>query len=97
VKEVVDWGAGPRAGQFLINGAKAVAAMSGRYQVMPEDIRQVAVPVLRHRLSTNFQAQAEGLSTDDVVKKLIQLIPIPEPAKYVSASRSPPPPPSAST
>ncbi len=93
VREVVDWGAGPRAGQFLINGAKALAAMSGRYQVTPDDIRKVSVPVLRHRISTNFQAQAEGLTTDDVVKKLVQAIPSPEPAKYVAASRTPQPPP----
>ncbi len=92
VKEVVDWGAGPRAGQFLINGAKAMAAMGGRYQVTPDDIRRIAVPVLRHRISTNFQAQAEGLSTDDVIRKLVELIPAPEPPKY-SPGRTPPAPP----
>ena len=62
VREMVDWGAGPRAGQFLINGGKSLAAMDGRFSVAIEDVRKIAVPVLRHRLSTNFQAQAEGLT-----------------------------------
>ena len=61
VRELVDWGAGPRAGQFLIHGGKALAAMDGRFSVAIDDIRKVAVPVLRHRVSTNFQAQAEGM------------------------------------
>ena len=62
VQELVDWGAGPRAGQFLIHGGKALAAMEGRFSVAIDDIRKVAVPVLRHRVSTNFQAQAEGMT-----------------------------------
>ena len=60
VRELVDWGAGPRAGQFLIQGGKALAAMDGRFSVAIEDVRKIAIPVLRHRISTNFQAQAEG-------------------------------------
>ena len=67
VQELVDWGAGPRAGQFLIHGGKALAAMDGRFSVAIDDIQKVAVPVLRHRISTNFQAQAEGLTTEDVI------------------------------
>lgn len=82
VRELVDWGAGPRAGQFLINGGKALAAMDGRFAVAIDDIRKIAVPVLRHRLSTNFQAQAEGMTTDDVIERLLQLIPEPEIPKY---------------
>ncbi len=82
VRELVDWGAGPRAGQFLINGGKALAAMDGRFAVAIDDIRKIAVPVLRHRLSTNFQAQAEGMTTDDVIDRLLQLIPEPEIPKY---------------
>jgi MoxR-like ATPase len=62
VTELVDWGAGPRAGQFLIQGGKALAAMDGRFSVAIEDVQKIAVPVLRHRISTNFQAQAEGMS-----------------------------------
>src|SRR5207302_10787836 len=66
VKELVDWGAGPRAGQFLINGGKALAAMDGRFSVAIDDVKRIAVPVLRHRISTNFQAQAEGRNIEDV-------------------------------
>jgi len=82
VRELVDWGAGPRAGQFLIHGGKALAAMDGRFSVAIDDIQRVAVPVLRHRLSTNFQAQAEGLTTEDVVTRLLAEIPIPEIPKF---------------
>ncbi len=82
VKELVDWGAGPRAGQFLINGGKALAAMDGRFSVAIEDVKKIAVPVLRHRISTNFQAQAQGMSTDDVIKRLLQVIPEPAVEKY---------------
>jgi len=82
VKELVDWGAGPRAGQFLITGGKAIAAMDGRPAVTLDDIRRVAVPVLRHRLSCNFQAQAEGVDSVAVVGRLIEAIPEPKVAKY---------------
>ena len=58
VRELVDWGAGPRAGQFLIQGGKALAAMEARFSVAIDDIKRLAVPVLRHRIATNFQAQA---------------------------------------
>jgi MoxR-like ATPase len=102
VKDLVDWGAGPRAGQFLINGGKALAAMDGRFSVAVEDIRRVAIPVLRHRVSTNFQAQAEGMSTEDLIERLLKEIPEPEVSKFderkaaASARNSvpvPPPPP----
>jgi MoxR-like ATPase len=82
VKELVDWGAGPRAGQFLINGAKAMAAMDGRFSIAVEDIRRVAVPVLRHRISTNFQSQAEGMSSETIIARLIKEIPDPEVPKF---------------
>jgi len=84
VRELVDWGAGPRAGQFLINGGKALAAMEGRFSVAVEDIRKIAVPVLRHRISTNFQAQAAGMTTEDVIEKLMETIPEPEIAKFTT-------------
>lgn len=83
VKELVDWGAGPRAGQFLLNGAKAIAAMDGRPSVAIDDIRRVAIPVLRHRLSTNFQAQAEGMTSESVVARLLDEVPEPKIPKYV--------------
>ena len=82
VKELVDWGAGPRAGQFLIQGGKALAAMDGRFSVAIEDVQRVAVPVLRHRVSTNFQAQAEGLSTEDLIERLVRETPPPVIPKY---------------
>ena len=82
VQELVDWGAGPRAGQFLINGGKALAAMDGRFSVAIDDIRKIAVPVLRHRISTNFQAQAEGLTNDDIVTRLLKEVPEPEISKF---------------
>jgi len=82
VKELVAWGAGPRAGQFLIHGGKALAAMEGRFSVAIEDVQKVAIPVLRHRVSTNFQAQAEGVTTEDVINRLIKDIPAPEISKF---------------
>jgi MoxR-like ATPase len=82
VKELVDWGAGPRAGQFLISGGKAMAAMEGRFSVAVDDIKKVALPVLRHRVSTNFQAQAEGMTTEDVIERLLKEIPTPEVKKF---------------
>jgi MoxR-like ATPase len=82
VKELVDWGAGPRAGQFLIAGGKAMAAMDGRFSVAIEDVQKVALPVLRHRISTNFQAQAEGMSSEGVIRKLLELVPEPAINKF---------------
>ncbi len=77
VRELVDWGAGPRAGQFLILGGKSLAAMDGRFSVAIEDVQKVAIPVLRHRISTNFQAQAEGMTPEDIIQRLIKEIPPP--------------------
>ncbi|MEO6807653.1 MAG: MoxR family ATPase [Isosphaeraceae bacterium] len=82
IKDLVDWGAGPRAGQNLILGGKAMAAMDGRFSVSLDDIRKVAIPVLRHRLSTNFQAQAEGQTTDSLITRLVSEIREPDVPKY---------------
>jgi MoxR-like ATPase len=82
IRELVDWGAGPRAGQYLIAGAKALAAMDGRPSVSIADIRNVAIPVLRHRISTNFQAQAEGLTSEALIARLIDEVPEPTVKKY---------------
>lgn len=82
VKELVDWGAGPRAGQNLINGGKAIAAMEGRFSVAIEDVKKIATPVLRHRIGTNFQAQAEGMTNVDVITKLLNEIPEPKIEKF---------------
>ncbi len=86
IRDLVDWGAGPRAGQNLIAGAKALAAMDGRFSVDPDDIRRIALPVLRHRIATNFQAQAEGLDADAVVARLLNDIAVPEPEKMAARS-----------
>ncbi len=86
VREVVDWGAGPRAGQFLINGAKAIAAMDGRFSIAVEDVRRVAIPVLRHRISTNFQAQADGMTSESIVARLLKELPEPEVPKFSQRS-----------
>ena len=82
IRELVDWGAGPRAGQFLIQGGKALAAMDGRFSVAIDDVKKVAIPVLRHRVSTNFQAQAEGMTTEDVINRLLADTPEPAPPKF---------------
>jgi MoxR-like ATPase len=89
VRELVDWGAGPRAGQFLINGGKALAAMEGRFSVAVADVRKIAIPVLRHRVSTNFQAQAEGLTTEDIIERLLRTIPEPDIPKYERPAKAP--------
>lgn len=72
VKKWCEWGAGPRAGQALILCAKARAVIKGRFSVIPEDIHTLAYPVLRHRISLNFRAEAEGISTDDVINSLLK-------------------------
>jgi MoxR-like ATPase len=71
------WGAGPRAAQYLILGAKARALLQGRYAVQADDIRALAHPVLRHRMFTNFNADAEGVETDQIIDRLLQAVPEP--------------------
>ena len=70
IRDWVRWGAGPRASQYLILGAKAQAALDGRYAPSKADVRSVAMPVLRHRLVTTFAAEAEGVFAPDIVEKL---------------------------
>lgn len=72
VKEWVNWGAGPRASQYLILGAKSRCALDGRPTPDIEDVRQVAAPVLRHRILTNFNAEAEGVSALDIVERILE-------------------------
>jgi MoxR-like ATPase len=78
VKQYVRWGAGPRAGQALILGAKAFALLKGRLTIAPEDIQRVAHPVLRHRVLLNFAAEAEGVSVERVIDELLATIPAPK-------------------
>jgi MoxR-like ATPase len=82
VKKMVDWGAGPRAGIFLIQAGKAFAAMDGRFSVAIDDIKKASIPVLRHRVSTNFQAQAEGKTSEDIIYELLKTIGEPDVQKY---------------
>ncbi|MEX1232364.1 MAG: MoxR family ATPase [Planctomycetaceae bacterium] len=76
IRDFVNWGAGPRASQYLILGAKARAVLQGRSSVAIEDVQTVAYPVLRHRIMTNFNAEAEGVATDEIIRRLIELIPV---------------------
>jgi len=70
-KEYISWGAGPRASQYLIVGAKAHAAINGKYSPDIEDVKAVALPILRHRIVKNYKAEAEGISVDDIIIKLL--------------------------
>jgi MoxR-like ATPase len=83
VKRFVDWGAGPRAEIYLLQGGQAFAAMDGRFSVAVDDVKKAAIPVLRHRISTNFQAQAEGKASEDIIQMLLNHVTEAEPAKYV--------------
>ncbi len=80
VSDYVSWGAGPRACQYLILGGKVRAVLHGRFHVSTEDIQAVAKPVLRHRVVTNFNADAEGFTVDHIVEKLLDVIPAKESA-----------------
>ncbi|MCP4837663.1 MAG: MoxR family ATPase [Phycisphaera sp.] len=76
VRDYLSWGAGPRASQFLVLAAKAKALMTGASHVTPELVRDVALPVMRHRIIVNFNAEADGITTDDVVRKLLETTPV---------------------
>ena len=76
IKEWLDWGAGPRASSFLILGAKAVAALDGRTTPSIADVQNIVKPILRHRIITNFNAETENISTDNVLEKLIDTLPV---------------------
>jgi MoxR-like ATPase len=71
INEWVSWGAGTRAGQFLVLGAKARALLQGRAHVTVEDIQALAAPTLRHRILLNYRAEAEGVRVEDVIKRLV--------------------------
>ncbi len=74
IRDWVNWGAGPRASQYLVLGAKARAIMHGRYHVSYEDIKAVAKPVLRHRILTNFNAEADGITSLDIISQLLDKV-----------------------
>ena len=75
ITENVAWGAGPRAVQFLIIGGKARALLHGRTHVATEDIQALAKPVLRHRITVNFAAESDGMTSDDIIEQLIDVTP----------------------
>ncbi|HYT75490.1 MAG TPA: AAA family ATPase, partial [Vicinamibacterales bacterium] len=77
IKKWAAFGASVRAAQYLILGGKARALTAGRYHVSFEDIRALAHPVLRHRVLTNFHAQSEGITSDALVDKLLESVPMP--------------------
>ena len=71
IKKYISWGAGPRASQYLIIGAKCHAAINGKYSPDIEDVRAVAKPILRHRLVRNYMAEAEGYSLDRIINEIL--------------------------
>ena len=71
MKDYIEWGAGPRASQYMLLASKCHAAINGKYSPDIEDVRSVAKPILRHRLVKNYKAEAEGLTVDDIIDKLI--------------------------
>ncbi len=78
IEKWVKWGAGPRASQALVRGAKARALMHGRYHASIKDIQALAKPILRHRVMTNFYAESERVTTDVIVERLIETVPVPK-------------------
>jgi MoxR-like ATPase len=87
VRQYVEWGAGPRAGQYLVLGAKALALIDGRFNVSCADVRDIAHPVLRHRIFTNFNADSEGVSVEDVVDRLLDTVREPDEEAYARKAR----------
>ena len=81
IRQYITWGAGPRASQSLVLAAKAHAIVRERLHVSIEDVQAVAPPILRHRLRPSFEAESEGITVDDLVQRLIKVVPIPEPDK----------------
>jgi MoxR-like ATPase len=75
VRDFIRWGAGLRAAQFLVLGGKARALLEGRHHVTPDDVRALARPVLRHRVLPNYRAEADGVSADNIVSRLIEAVP----------------------
>jgi MoxR-like ATPase len=88
VSELVSWGAGPRASQYLILGGKARAILDGRLHVTTDDIKEVAYPVLRHRLVTTFHADAEGIKPDAILDRLLKTVPLPQDTAAAQARRA---------
>jgi MoxR-like ATPase len=82
VRDGVEWGAGPRAGQFLVRGAKVRAAMDGRLYVKPSDVAAVALPVLRHRIVPSYRALADGLTAVELAKRVLDEVRVPDAPRF---------------
>jgi len=87
IKNHVEWGAGPRAGQYLVLGAKAMAVLDGRINVSCNDVRSIARPVLRHRIFTNFNADSEGLTVEDIITHLLDTVQEPDEKAYAARAK----------
>jgi MoxR-like ATPase len=77
LEKIVEWGAGPRAGQSILRIAKSMAAMDGRPAICADDVRDALVPALRHRISCNFRARAEGLDEAAIIARVLEEVPAP--------------------
>ncbi len=78
VKEWVNWGASLRASQYLILGGKARALLNGRFNVSIEDVQALAYPVMRHRILTNFHAESQKITTEEIIRRLLEKVPVPK-------------------
>ena len=78
INRYVSYGVSPRAGQYLVLGGKARALLDGRYNVSCEDVQKLAAPILRHRILLNFHAESDGVSSDEIVRRLIETVPVPK-------------------
>src|SRR5690606_17693804 len=78
IKRYVNYGASLRASQFRSLGSQALALMSGRYNVAVEGIQKLAFPVFRHRILTNFHAESEGITSEDIIRRLLESVPVPK-------------------
>ncbi|HDZ20651.1 hypothetical protein LCGC14_0418880 [marine sediment metagenome] len=87
IRNYLTWGAGPRAAQYLILAAKSLALLNGRYNVASDDVRAAAKSVMRHRIFTNFTADAEGVTPDRIIEQLIETVPEPDAADYAATGR----------
>ena len=87
VRDYVEWGAGPRAGQYLVLGAKAHALVDGRFNVACSDVRAIAHPVLRHRIFTNFNADSEAITVEDIIDHLLESVGEPDEKAYAAKAR----------
>jgi MoxR-like ATPase len=77
-REFVSWGASPRAAQYLLLAGKARALLYGRFNVSVEDVQALAYPVMRHRILTNFHAESQKVTTEEIIRRLLEVVPVPK-------------------